>query len=95
MTAVQVTAWMSEAGNYYATQEVAEADTIERLMIHTERDQLKEMNEKLVKALKPLIDDDTCWFDHHGFCQAHTNQLDDGRCAMAVAISVLSEASKL
>ncbi len=31
MTAIQVTVWLSEAGNYHATQEAAEADTIERL----------------------------------------------------------------
>ena len=44
----------------------------------------------LAGVLETLIDDDECRFDHSGFCQTHTNQLDDGRCAMAVAIAVLA-----
>ncbi len=26
----------------------------------------------LVELLRDLTDPDECWFDHHGYCQAHT-----------------------
>lgn len=44
----------------------------------------------LAGALEPLIDDDECRLDHSGFCQTHTNELDDGRCAMVAARAVLA-----
>ena len=46
--------------------------------------------DEAVKALATLIDDDECRLDHSGFCQTHTNELDDGRCAMAVALAILA-----
>jgi hypothetical protein len=28
-------------------------------------------NEKLLNIVRDLVDEDECWFDHHGGCQAH------------------------
>ena len=59
---------------------------------HTRVSQLKADTEvlaaecdRLRDALESLVDDDPCRYDHSGFCQTHTNELDDGLCAMKVA----------
>ena len=38
-----------------------------------------EERDQLLAALKPLVDDDECEFDHHGYCQAH-NWYQDSVC---------------
>lgn len=35
--------------------------------------------ESLRAILADLVDPDSCWFDHHGYCQAHT-WLTEGEC---------------
>lgn len=42
----------------------------------------------LREALEGLIDEDPCWYDHHGYCQAHfvTNP-----CEMAIAREALAK----
>ena len=43
--------------------------------------------EKLEAALAGLIDDEPCWYDHHGYCQAH---FITSPCEMAIARAALS-----
>lgn len=31
----------------------------------------EEENQFLTEILEELVDDDPCWYDHHGYCQAH------------------------
>jgi hypothetical protein len=40
-----------------------------------------EAMEKVIPIIKAIIDEDNCWYDHHGQCQAHSCDLDDGTCA--------------
>lgn len=42
--------------------------------------------ERLREALEGLVDDEPCWKDHHGYCQAHG--LNDP-CEMAIARQAL------
>ncbi len=46
----------------------------------------------LLAALEALTDDDQCRLDHSGFCQTHTNEMDDGQCAMVVARAAIARA---
>jgi hypothetical protein len=46
--------------------------------------------DKLKQCLADLIDPDPCWFDHHGYCQAH-GWLQDEECPHARARKLLSE----
>lgn len=50
-------------------------------------------NEFAIEALLDLIDDlhdpDDCWFDHHGYCQAHA-WMDDSPCPHARAQRLLA-----
>ena len=55
MTAVQVTAWMSEAGNYHATQEAADADTIE-LWLHAVSAPPEDKIEAVARAIHEAMD---------------------------------------
>lgn len=41
-------------------------------------------------ALRDLVDPDPCYFDHHGYCQAHS-WLQSGRCPHARAAELLAE----
>lgn len=34
-------------------------------------DEAADRIEELEAALRSLIDDEPCWYDHHGYCQAH------------------------
>ena len=38
----------------------------------------------LREVLADLVDGEACWFDHHGYCQAH-GWLQDGECPQARA----------
>ena len=91
----------SEAFFWKEQAEAAEARVAELEVftghLRASRDHAVQANEaaearvaELAGALEPLIDDDECRLDHSGFCQTHTNELDDGRCAMAVANTVLA-----
>lgn len=42
---------------------------------------------ELEAALAGLIDDEPCWYDHHGYCQAH---FITSPCEMAIARTALS-----
>ncbi|KKN52652.1 hypothetical protein LCGC14_0610460 [marine sediment metagenome] len=46
----------------------------------------------LLMMLEALVDDDECRLDHSGFCQTHTNEMDDGQCAMVVARAAIKKA---
>lgn len=39
--------------------------------VDTELQRLKAENERLREVLFGFIDDEPCWYDHHGYCQAH------------------------
>ena len=57
-----------DANNLREGERAADAE-IERLRarvaeLEAERDRLREL-------VGELVDDDDCWFDHHGYCQAH------------------------
>lgn len=45
-----------------------------------------------VELLRSLVDDDPCWFDHHGGCQAHGYlSLEPGqKCPHAEAKEILA-----
>jgi hypothetical protein len=45
-----------------------------------------------VELLRSLVDDDECWFDHHGGCQAHGYlSLEPGeKCPQAEAKELLA-----
>jgi hypothetical protein len=45
-------------------------------------------NERLRDLLKRNIDDDPCWLDHHGYCQAHYLEED---CSVAAARAALEK----
>jgi len=45
---------------------------------------------RLREALEGLIDDDPCWYDHHGYCQAHYVT---SPCEMAIARQALKPES--
>jgi hypothetical protein len=51
-----------------------------------ENARLEAENAKLREALKGLIDDEPCWYDHHGYCQAHYVS---NPCEMAIARAAL------
>ena len=52
-------------------------DTLDGAGVFDETTELREV-------LGDLIDPDPCWFDHHGYCQAH-GWLTDGECPQARA----------
>jgi hypothetical protein len=41
-----------------------------------------------IDLLEEFVDDDPCWLDHHGYCQAH-NYFGEGECRMARARRLL------
>jgi hypothetical protein len=41
--------------------------------------------DRLVALIRDLTDPDDCWFDHHGYCQAHGWMETDPRCPHARA----------
>ncbi len=44
----------------------------------------------LLRLIGDLTDPDDCWFDHHGYCQAHGWTDTDPRCPHARAREVLA-----
>ncbi len=44
---------------------------------------------ELLEALEGLVDDEPCWFDHHGNCQAHGI---NNPCEMAIARHAIAKA---
>ena len=48
----------------------------------------------LLMVLEALTDDDECRLDHSGFCQTHTNEMNDGQCTMAVARAAIDKATE-
>lgn len=57
------------------------------------------MAEAVLQALVPVdllekfTDDEACWFDHHGNCQAHGQSLEPGeRCPAVRLREVVTEA---
>ena len=42
--------------------------------------------EQLTGALRGVVDDEPCWFDHHGYCQTHVL---GNPCEMAIARAAL------
>lgn len=56
-----------------------------------ERDRLKLENAGLLAALKAMVDPYPCdHFDHHGYCQTHSQT--DSPCAHAVARAAIARA---
>jgi hypothetical protein len=49
---------------------------------------VSEENEWLRELLRRNIDDDPCWLDHHGYCQAHYLEED---CSVAAARAALEK----
>ena len=46
-------------------------------------------------ALEALIDPDPCRFDHSGFCQAHTNEDEQGLCWNGKALDIVKRGRAL
>lgn len=46
----------------------------------------------LLELIQDLADPDECWYDHHGYCQAHSWFEVDPRCPHARAREALKEA---
>lgn len=46
-----------------------------------------------VNLLADLVDSDECWFDHHGYCQAHAWFATEPVCPHARAKKLLAEES--
>lgn len=43
-------------------------------------DLIYKKQKEIVDMLEPLLDDDTCSFDHHGYCQTHYGGSQPGVC---------------
>lgn len=62
--------------------------------------ELNALRDELVAArqmrelLTDLADPDPCWFDHHGYCQAHGWMATDPHCPHARAKELLAELSQ-
>lgn len=50
--------------------------------------------DQIVELLLDLTDPDPCWFDHHGYCQAHGWMATDRRCPHARAKELLAELNR-
>lgn len=44
-----------------------------------------------LELLAEMVDPDPCWFDHHGYCQAHGYFETDPKCKHARAKDLLRE----
>jgi len=53
-----------------------------------ERETLSAENERLRELLARNINDEPCWRDHHGYCQAHYLETD---CSVSAARAALGE----
>lgn len=49
----------------------------------------KPSRKRLMKLIRDLADPDPCWFDHHGYCQAHGWMDTEPRCPHARAHDLL------
>lgn len=47
----------------------------------------------VLDLLYDLTDPDPCWYDHHGYCQAHGWMATDPPCAHARAKKILAAAN--
>ena len=74
-----LTSWSHHDIPELAAEKVSE---VERLT--AERDALRSL-------LTEFVDDEPCWLDHHGYCQAHSH-FDEGECHMARARDALADA---
>lgn len=45
----------------------------------------------LVELIRDLADPDPCWFDHHGYCQAHGWTKTEPTCAHGRAQALLAK----
>ncbi|MGW9399383.1 hypothetical protein [Streptomyces sp. NPDC055642] len=55
-----------------------------------ERDQARAENADLMQLVDDLRDPDPCWYDHHGYCQAHGWMETDPRCPDARAAELFA-----
>jgi hypothetical protein len=47
-----------------------------------------------LELIRDLADPDPCWFDHHGYCQAHGWMATDPRCPHARAAARIAEGTE-
>jgi hypothetical protein len=53
------------------------------------------VNEQMLQCLKEMVEvnDEECWTDHHGYCQAHNlDDVNDGGCRVANAKAAITAA---
>ncbi|MBE4761765.1 hypothetical protein [Streptomyces caniscabiei] len=55
-----------------------------------ERDQARAEKSSLLELVDDLRDPDPCWYDHHGYCQAHGWTATDPRCPDARAAELFA-----
>ena len=60
-------ALQSKSGNYWAGKCLMLLDRLD----------------EAISLLGEHVDDEPCWFDHHGYCQAHGWLTDEDRCPHA------------
>lgn len=51
----------------------------------SERDECRAKSAELMQLVDEMRDPDPCWYDHHGYCQAHGWMETDPRCPHARA----------
>ncbi|MGA4867479.1 hypothetical protein ACPB9J_33130 [Streptomyces lavendulocolor] len=51
--------------------------------------------DQLIKLIADLVDTDPCWYDHHGYCQAHFWMATEPRCPHARAMEIPEVAATL
>lgn len=56
-----------------------------------ERDQARAEKADLMQLVDDLRDPDPCWYDHHGYCQAHGWMETDPRCPDARAAELFAD----
>lgn len=61
-----------------------ERDSIQRTYIAKTLAQCEEIAQARA-IIEALYDDDTCYYDHHGWCQAHYASFDDKTCVNVAA----------
>jgi hypothetical protein len=49
-----------------------------------------EQSDEMRELLDALVSDESCWLDHHGYCQGHS-RFDDGECPHARAKRLLGQ----
>lgn len=70
-------------------------DTRERMVAAAaaaiEREQPADAQDRTIRLLQDFIDPDECWYDHHGYCQAHGWFDTEPACPHARARKLLAE----